>query len=215
MGWYHDPNFNWDSGSAPACSINDKPAKQQQEEAAKPIANTACPLPADSSPPPPPPDVDSIYHLCQKSFWEQAVKKKQPYFPPTYMKDGKFTRATVFQTDLVATANQFYKDHPGDWIVLELDCQILYGLGIPILAQDAPESTPKQPVKCVQVFGGLSTTLPGLVKKIFTMQRASDGTFLKLVDNNKDLKEGQGEEKRKKEVPKESTQRRTWFKIKK
>ena len=72
----------------------------------------------------------------------------------------------------MSAANEFYKDVQGEWIVLELDCKILYSLGIPILAQDAPESKKdpeKQPVKCLQVFGGLSTTLPGLVKKIHRM----------------------------------------------
>lgn len=183
MGWYHDPNFNWDSGNAPACSINDKPEKQEDSKpAAGSSGNTACPLPPNSPPPPPPPDVDSIYHLCQKSIWEEAVKTGQPYFPPTYMNDGKFTRATVYQEDLVATANEYYKNHTGEWIVLEIDCKLIYGLGIPILAQDAPESSPpQQPVKCLQVFGGISTTLPGLVKNVHRMERAPDGTFLKVV----------------------------------
>ena len=47
--------------------------------------NTACPLPNGASPPPPPPDVDYIYHLCQKSNWDEAKTKKIPYFPPTFM----------------------------------------------------------------------------------------------------------------------------------
>jgi hypothetical protein len=229
MGWYHDANFDWgESGvAAPAtCSISNKPKAEQPAPAAvaaaakaedskpAPSGNTACPLPADSAPPPPPPDVDSIFHLCQKSKWEEAVRDSQPYFPPTYMSDGKFTRATVFKRDIVSTANEYYKDVKGEWIVLEIDCKTLFSLGIPILAQDvAPESTSKQPVKCLQVFGGLSTTLPGLVKKIYKIRRSSsDGTFLKVVDPPKPTPK---EEEKKEEAPAKEKTRRFWSKTKK
>ena len=145
--------------------------------------NTACPLPPDGLPPPPPPEVDYIYHLCQRSKWEEAVNAKLPYFPPTYMKDGKFTRASVRKEDIVGVANIFYKDTPGKWIVLEVDCQLLYSLGIPILAQEAPESKlTGQPVKCLQIFGGISTSLP-LIHKIYPVFRKSaNGEFVKLLD---------------------------------
>jgi len=144
--------------------------------------STACPLPSDSLPPPPPPDSEFIYHMCLKSKWEEAKSKKEPYFPPTFLADGKFTRATVFKADLVATANEYYQETSGEWIVLELNCQRLYGLGIPILAQLAPESTPDQPVKCLQVFGGISTSIPGLVHKIYPMQRSANGKFVRLLE---------------------------------
>ena len=101
------------------------------------------------------------------------------------MNDGKFTRATVFKSDIVSTANEYYKDTEGEWIVLEISCKMLYSLGIPILAQDAPESTPKQPVKCLQVFGGVSTTLPGLITNTFGVIRGKDGTFLKVLEPRK------------------------------
>lgn len=234
MGWYMDPDFDWESfeGSAPTCSLNNKSkagagagaaapacslsnkpkgaappaaaAASKKEETQRPSGNTACPLPADSPPPPPPPDVDSIYHLCQKSKWEEAVESRQPYFPPTYMNDGKFTRATVYTKDLVSTANEYYDSVPGDWIVLELDCKMLYSLGIPILAQDAPESTPKQPVKCLQVFGGISTNLPGLVKNIYRMHRAPNGRFIRMVDTPVPIEEEKKEEspKKKEAAPK-------------
>ena len=145
--------------------------------------NTACPLPADGLPPPPPPNVDYIYHLCQRSKWEEAVHAKLPYFPPTYMKDGKFTRASVRKEDIVGVANIFYKHTPGKWIVLEIDCKLLYSLGIPILAQEAPESKlTGQPVKCLQIFGGISTTLP-LIHKIYPVfRKSSTGEFVKLLD---------------------------------
>ena len=212
MGWYHDPNFSWGEGEAPpACSIQKKP-HHQEAETAPPVpvtpttttttisqipiksslitkttaGNTACLLPADSSPPHPPPDVASIFHLCQKTLWDDAVRHQRPYFPPTYMNDGKFTRATVHKKDLVSAANQYYQSTPGEWIVIEIDCQMLFQMGIPILSQDAPESTSKQPVKCLQVFGGISTTLPGLIQQTYKMKRSKDGTFLKVVEPPKE-----------------------------
>lgn len=128
------------------------------------------------------------------------------------MTDGKFTRATVFKKDIVSTANEYYKEVMGEWIVLEIDCKTLYSLGIPILAQDAPESTPKQPVKCLKVFGGLSTTLPGLVKEIYKMRRSTDGTFLKVMDPPKPTPK---EEEKKEEAPSKEKARRFWPKMKK
>lgn len=146
--------------------------------------NTACPLPNGASPPPPPPDVDYIYHLCRKANWDEAKSKKVPYFPPTFMSDGKFTRASVELDDIVKVANEYYKSSDGDWIVLEIDCKVLYNVcGIPTLAQLAPESTKDQPVKCLQIFGGISTLNDDLVSNMFPVKRSSrDGTFLKVLD---------------------------------
>ena len=197
---------------APSCSINNRPtadesgkssvsasttstptpidankSKKETDVAAANTTssgNTACPLPNGASPPPPPPDVDYIYHLCRKTNWDEAKSKKVPYFPPTFMADGKFTRASVELDDIVGVANEYYKSSDGDWIVLELDCKVLYYvLGIPTLAQLAPESTKDQPVRCLQIFGGISTLNDDLVSNIFPLKRSSkDGTFLKVLD---------------------------------
>jgi hypothetical protein len=196
MGWYHgmtpeEIEKEFGDGNAPSCSISQSkkhstkaaPTTEDEKPSASTKGNTACPLPPSSPPPPPPPDVDYIYHLCQQSKWEEALQSRQPYFPPTYMKDGKFTRASVYKEDIVSVANEYYKTTPGKWIVLEINCKLLYSLGIPILAQEAPESTPKQPVKCLQVYGGISTTLPGLINKVYPMLRKnSEGTFVKLLE---------------------------------
>jgi hypothetical protein len=180
MGWYHSADFLQEMDEAAAAAAASAPPPPPPASSSS--GNTACPLPPAGTPPPPPPDVDFIYHLCQKSKWAVAVTKKEPYFPPTFVQDGKFTRATVHKEDIVSTANTFYKDSKGDWICLEINVKLLYGLGIPILAQEAPESTPKMSVKCLQVFGGISTTLPDLVPKIYTMKRKSDGSFVSIKE---------------------------------
>ncbi len=111
------------------------------------------------------------------------MEKCDPYFPPTYMKDGKFTRASVYKDDILDVANEFYKATTGEFCVLEIDCKLLYSFGIPIMAQDAPESTPKKLVKCLQIYGGISTSTPNLVHKIYRLvRRSADGTFIKLVE---------------------------------
>lgn len=210
MGWYHDPNFRgFDDDSAPSCSINAaREATTNAAETSTTTSNTAsgvtaCPLPPSSPPPPPPPDVVFIFHLCQKSKWQEAKARKQPYFPPTFISDGKFTRASVNKDDLVSTANLYYKDAPGDWVVLEINCMTLFSLGILILAQDGPESTPKEIVKCLQVFGGISTTLPGLTTNVYGMKRnSSSGEFLEILEptaSNKDCGCHQKEEEKKEE----------------
>jgi hypothetical protein len=188
MGWYHTAGFDFeaDGEAAPACPIQrsageEAPAPAPAPAPAAASGTTACPLPPSSAPPPPPPDAESIYHLCQKSKWREAKARQEPYFPPTFVADGKFTRASVNKEDLVSTANTYYRESDGDWIVLEINCKMLYGLGIAILAQEeAPESTPKQPVKCLQVFGGISTTLPGLITNVYKMKRVPSGTFISI-----------------------------------
>jgi hypothetical protein len=211
MGWFHtmDPEdlkafMAENGGEAPTCSLSNKPPadcapscaadsktpeeKPQAKEDIKPAPSgtTACPLPPTSSPPPPPPEAESIYHLCQKSLWEEAVEAGKPYFPPTFIVDGKFTRASVGKEDLVSTANTFYKSTPGAWIVLEINCKMLYGLGVAILSQDAPESTKTVPVKCLQVFGGISTTLPGLITNVYDVERVfpASGRFVSILDSS-------------------------------
>lgn len=219
MGWYMDPNFDWDSygDSAPACSISNKPkdkntanescgctsenespkassasSKATAEESVS-WGETPCLLPANSPPPPPPPNYASIYHLCLYSNWQAACDKGEPYFPPTFMADGKFTRATLHKADVVDAANEYYKDRPGEWVVLELNCKFLFQLGIPILAQDAPESSLEKPVKCLQIFGGISTLSTELVSNIYKMRRAADGTFLRV--SSRTMNEPSTEEK--------------------
>jgi len=130
-----------------------------------------------------------IYHLCQKELWLQAVRSQQPYFPPTFWSDGRFTRGSCVLDSLVGTANTYYKAVAGEWLVLELDPTLVYQMGTRIAVHRAPESTPltdqdkQQPsIQCLKIHGGIPTAIPGLVTKIYRMQRDDqDGTFLSMV----------------------------------
>jgi hypothetical protein len=142
---------------------------------------------ASHSLPPKEPNLDtsalqSIYHLCQRTVFAEAVAAGTPYFPPTFVKDGRFTRASQDRGSLVNTANQYYKSTPGEWICLELDAQQILQLGIQILPQCAPEGTAANPINCLQIFGGIATNVPGLVISIYKMIRLADGFFYSMAD---------------------------------
>jgi len=159
---------------------------------------TACPLPTDpdgsisSKPPAPPKDHEHVYHLCRKNDWEDALESQTPYFPPTFLKDGRCTKASLYIEDIVDVANEFYrKSSPPseEWIVLEIRVQFLYhGLGIPVLAAIALESHRSgnaYPVQCLQIFGGVSThpmVLGSLITSVYPLERrAADGIFFGIT----------------------------------
>merc|ERR1712232_965723 len=75
-------------------------------------------------------DSDILYHMCQKSLWEEAANAGTAYFPPTFDEDGGFTHATAVPKRLIDTANHFYTDTKGDWICLQLSRSGLEKLGI-------------------------------------------------------------------------------------
>ena len=140
--------------------------------------------------------VEVIFHMTEKALWEQAVKDKGAYFPPTFHKDGKFTRASVFKEGLIEVANHFYKESsPADreWICLELNLKLLLDMGIVILPQppeednsaedEKEEKEAEAPVQCFQVYAGITTIVPGVVTNIYPMKRGNCGTFLALENS--------------------------------
>lgn len=128
-----------------------------------------------------------VYHLCQEKKWLEAVKTQQAYYPPTFWLDGHFTRGSCVLESLVGTANTYYKTVPGVWLVLEMDPIKLHQLGTPIAVHRAPESnctsTQTEPVQCLKIYGGIPTTIPNLVTKIYLMERdVQDGmTFSRIL----------------------------------
>jgi len=167
--------------------------------------SSSCPLPLSSLPPAPPPSVEYIYHLCEKEDWDNAKKKSLPYFPPTFLLDGKLTRASMYKNDneLLAIANTYYKtksEPSTKWIILEINCNQLYSLGIPILVAKTIQPTQQEKEKdvenhdnknenaCLQIHGGISTTMPGLINKIYHIKRNFvDGTFLEIIKSSSTL----------------------------
>ena len=123
-----------------------------------------------------------IYHLCQKEKWLDAVRSRTPYFAPTFWLDGRFTRGSCVLDSLVGTANTYYKDIAGEWLVLQMDPHLLHQMGTMIAVHRAPESTrEEEPVQCLKIHGGIPTAVPDLVTHIYRMQRKEDGTFVDMV----------------------------------
>ena len=81
--------------------------------------------------------INTIYHMCQKSMWDDCKAQSKAYFPPTFVADGKMTHATAVPERLISTANHFYTSSVGDWICLELDRGELEKLGIVTIFEDA------------------------------------------------------------------------------
>lgn len=128
--------------------------------------------------------IDKLYHMCQKSLWEESISEKKAYFPPTFEKDGYFTHATAVASRLIGTANHFYKESEGDWICVELSNKALRDLGIvtrfeepkPVGDQDTDKKWTDW--RCPHIFGGIPGYLPDVVVRVYAMSRDADGTFL-------------------------------------
>lgn len=187
MGWFHaayaagELDFDGAEGGG-TCALPRKPKKVQVPP---------CPTTLTG--------VEVIYHMTEKAAWEEAIQDKVAYFPPTFHKDGKFTRASVFKEGLIDVANHFYKDtSKEEWICLELNLKYLLDMGVVVLPQPVEESTSSDnngedakeekddspsPVQCFQIYAGIST-IPELklVKNIYPMKRGGCGTFLALED---------------------------------
>jgi hypothetical protein len=118
-----------------------------------------------------------IYHLCQKTHWETALSKEEPYFPPSFWPDGRFTRASCEIASLPKAANHYYQQIAGDWLCLEINPVTLRNMGIPIAAHRASESTPSDPVECLKVYGGIPTVVKNVVIEVYKMQRDEKGRF--------------------------------------
>ena len=135
-----------------------------------------------------------MYHMCVKEQWDAAREAGQAYFPPTFQQDGRKTHASMMPEKLLDTANHFYKStSPAstEWICLELDAKYMYEtLGIvtlvesPLPVGDQPALTvapTESPIRYPHIYGGIATSVPSLVTRIFPMIRdPNDGTFLSI-----------------------------------
>lgn len=131
--------------------------------------------------------VKTIYHMCQTSLYEECLSSKRAYFPPTFVRDGRFTHATADPADLVSTANHFYTATKGDWICIELDRNVLEReLGIvtvfecarPVGDIDTDEDWKGSAFP--HVFGGIPAHVDGVVTNVFEMKRSEEGKFLTI-----------------------------------
>ena len=128
---------------------------------------------------------DRLYHMCQKKLWDEAVSKNTAYYPPTFEQDGGFIHATAVPARLLATANHFYTETPGEWICLALSQSKLHQLGI-VTRLEEPKAVGSTETdnewnewRCPHIFGGIPM-VPGVLIDTFPMVRNDQGTFLTI-----------------------------------
>uniref|UniRef100_A0A7S2RPF2 Cupin n=1 Tax=Eucampia antarctica TaxID=49252 RepID=A0A7S2RPF2_9STRA len=132
---------------------------------------------------------DVLYHMCQKTLWEEASHNGKAYYSPTFETDGFFTHATAVPERLIETANHFYTQTLGEWICLELSRSALENIGIitkdeqPLPVADAvvSENWVKNNWVCPHIYGGIPT-VDGLnvLQKIHPIIRTDDGKFVNI-----------------------------------
>ena len=164
----------------------DRCIREEEDDETSPVSVKLQELHSQAAQSPDETEEEILYHMCQTSLWEDAVSSKCAYFPPTFQQDGMFTHATAVPSRLIATANHFYKSTPGNWICLQLSRNRLKQIGIDTIFEHA------KPVGetsvgdswdwvCPHIYGGIPTTIDGIVTRTFDMKREKDGTFVSIV----------------------------------
>ena len=127
------------------------------------------------------PDHPYVFHLVQASLWDAAVAANEAYYPPTYEVDG-FTHGTSNPEKLLAVANHFYPDVPGDWYCLRMTVDSLSATGVETVFEGTapvgdiqPEFEGSDDELFPHIHGGIH---PDAVLEQHAVRRAEDGTFL-------------------------------------
>jgi uncharacterized protein (DUF952 family) len=133
---------------------------------------------------------DVLYHMCEKDKWDDAVSSQTAYYPPTFDADGHFTHATAVASRLIETANHFYTSSKSEWICLEMSAKVLKEKCGIITTFEEPKPVGEQHVSqewessgwiCPHIFGGIPTTVEGVVLKTYNMTRhPTTGQFLSI-----------------------------------
>ncbi len=126
---------------------------------------------------------DKVYHLIQKSMWQEARETGTTYFPPTYEQDG-FTHATANPSMLLPVANHFYPDVGGDWFCLEMTVESLAAAGVEVIFEGtapvgdkAPDFDGSDGELFPHILGGIP---PDAVLNVLAVERDNDGRFLSI-----------------------------------
>ena len=129
------------------------------------------------------PEHPFVFHMVQATRWDRAVASGETYFPPTYEEDG-FTHATSNPAKLLAVANHFYTDVPGDWYCLQMTVDSLQASGVETIFEGTAPVGDIQPdfegaddELFPHILGGIS---PEAVLKVYPIERSAGGEFLRV-----------------------------------
>lgn len=127
---------------------------------------------------------DTIFHMCEKSRWNETLSSGRAYFPPTFEKDGGFIHATSKASLLLDIANHYYLDSKDDWICIALSQSALEGIGIVTKVEKAKPVGDTDVISMDDQFphiiGGIPAHIPGVVTKVYPIKREADGTYLSI-----------------------------------
>lgn len=112
----------------------------------------------------------TIYHLTPAERWH-TWSEGMPYLPAEYEADG-FVHCTVGDELMLKVANRYYRDVPGDFVILVIDPALL-----------------TSPLKWEHASDELATEFPHIYGPIdreaivgeLVMQRAPDGRFVAII----------------------------------
>ena len=124
-----------------------------------------------------------VFHLVQKSLWDDAVENNVTYFPPTYHQDG-FTHATANPSYLTTIGNHFYKDVKDDWLCLKMSLASLSRTGVDTVFEGTAPVGDKEAnfegsdsELFPHILGGIH---PSSVLETLFVNRDHDGRFLSI-----------------------------------
>lgn len=108
-----------------------------------------------------------IYHLVPTSYWN-TWPTQQPFLPAAYAHDG-FIHCTAGDALMLKVANNWYQSHPGTYVVLVIDTELL--TSELRWEQPADHLAPLFP----HIYGPINQEA---IVAIRAVQRAPDGEFL-------------------------------------
>ncbi len=126
-----------------------------------------------------------VFHLVQKSLWDEAVEADAIYYPPTYEQDG-FTHATANPDFLLTIGNHFYQEVEGDWLCLRMsvdslaasDVRTIFEGTAPVGDKEADfEGTDSELFP--HILGGIH---PSAVLEAHRVSRNGEGRFISVAD---------------------------------
>ena len=118
----------------------------------------------------------TILHLAPAEAWLALPPDATTYAPSSLTEEG-FVHATAGDEVLLQVANAFYRDQPGDFVVLSLD-EARLG---PEVRWEAPEPAPP-PGSEVPLFPHVYGPLDlAAVTEVRSVARDADGGFVEIV----------------------------------
>jgi uncharacterized protein (DUF952 family) len=118
--------------------------------------------------------MSSIYHLAPAERWRDWPTER-PYLPAEYAADG-FIHCTAGDELMLRVANRFYRDAPGEFVLLVIDAARLsaplrWEAPAPPTGSAEPDLAPLFP----HIYGPIDRAA---IVEVRAVRRAPDGTFL-------------------------------------